>query len=63
MRAHKDSDLMADYHYLLPRVLAQGSAPPFTGGITITSTNLDTGGGAGSPGPQNPRTGSRYAAG
>lgn len=34
---------------------------PFTAGINITSANLDTGGGAGNPGLQNPRTGSRYA--
>jgi hypothetical protein len=34
---------------------------PFTSGISLTSANLDTGGGAGNPGLQNPRTGSRYA--
>lgn len=34
---------------------------PYTAGITITSANISTGGGAGNPGLQNPRTGSRYA--
>jgi hypothetical protein len=34
---------------------------PYTAGITITSAHIDTGGGAGNPGLQNPRTGSRYA--
>lgn len=34
---------------------------PYTPGIAITSANLDTGGGVGDPGLQNPRTGSRYA--
>ena len=34
---------------------------PFTAGIALTPGNIDTGGGAGNPGLQNPRTGSRYA--
>ena len=34
---------------------------PFTGSITLTTANIITGGGAGDPGLQNPRTGSRYA--
>ena len=33
---------------------------PFTAAIALTSANIDTGGGAGNPGLQNPRTGSRY---
>jgi hypothetical protein len=37
------------------------SGNPYTAGITITSANLDTGGGAGNPGLQNPRTQSGYA--
>ena len=40
--------------------LASSVSNPFTAGITITSANIDTGGGAGNPGLQNPRTGSRY---
>jgi len=34
---------------------------PYTAGITITTAHLDTGGAVGSPGLQNPVTGSRYA--
>lgn len=37
------------------------AANPFGAAVAITSANLDTGGGAGDPGLQNPRTGCRYA--
>ena len=33
---------------------------PYVAGIPITTANLDTGGGVGNPGLQNPRTGCRY---
>lgn len=40
---------------------ASASGNPFTAGVSLTSADMDTGGGAGNPGLQNPRTGSRYA--